>query len=145
MADIFISYARADRPVIEALSAVLENAGHTVWWDRQIRGGSAYARDIESELKAARIVLVAWSDASRASDWVKDEAAVARDQGKLLPIRLDGGDQPLGFRQYQSIDLDGWRGEADAEPVRMLLTEIAERLGAPAPQTTCAVSWVITA
>ena len=133
MADIFISYARADHAAVESLSSMLEASGHTVWWDRHIRGGSAFAKNIEHELQAARIVIVAWSEASNQSDWVKDEAALARDKGKLLPIRLDKADQPLGFRQYQTIDFASWKGDTNAAPAKMLLSTVAERLGAPAP------------
>ena len=43
MADIFISYARGDREQIATLSAALEQQGWSVWWDRHIDGGSAFA------------------------------------------------------------------------------------------------------
>lgn len=79
LADIFISYARPDRNKIAPLSAALEQAGWTVWWDRHIDGGAAFARAIEMELEASRAVVVAWSQAAVQSDWVKDEAAAARD------------------------------------------------------------------
>jgi TolB-like protein/Tfp pilus assembly protein PilF len=41
---------------------------------------------------------------------VQDEAAEGRDTGKLIPIMLDGNRPPLGFRQFQTIDLSRWRG-----------------------------------
>ena len=43
LADIFISYARGDRERIADLSAALEQHGWSVWWDRHIDGGSAFA------------------------------------------------------------------------------------------------------
>ena len=61
MAHLFISYSREDRPVIEKLAAALEEAGHSVWWDRHIRGGAAFAKDIEAQLEKADAVIVAWS------------------------------------------------------------------------------------
>ena len=64
MADIFISYARGDRERIATLSAALEQQGWSVWWDRHIDGGSAFAQAIESELQASRAVVVAWSKAA---------------------------------------------------------------------------------
>lgn len=133
MADVFISYARADQPKAAAIAARLEAAGHGVWWDRNIRGGAAYAADIERELRDARIVVVLWSAAACQSDWVKDEAVFARERHIILPISLDGVEQPLGFRQYQALDFSGWRGAPDAEPVDALLRAVAERLNAPAP------------
>ena len=80
MADIFIGYARRDRATIEQLAAALVAAGHSVWWDRLIIGGSEFSKDIERELNAARAVVLAWSRHAGESPWVKDEAAVARDQ-----------------------------------------------------------------
>ncbi len=107
MADIFISYARPDRDRIEAISNRLEAAGYTVWWDRQIIGGEDFYQAIERELEAAKVVLVAWSEHSAQSRWVKDEASVAAESGKIVSLHLDGGEPPLGFKQYHSLDFSG--------------------------------------
>lgn len=139
MADIFISYARSDRGRIATLSAVLEQQGWSVWWDRHIDGGSAFAQAIESELHASRAVVVAWSGAALQSDWVKDEAAAARDQGKLVPVSLDGSVPPLGFRQYHVIDLSGWNGEPSAPALSDLQRSLAAKLGGTAPEPDATV------
>lgn len=128
MADIFISYARADREVVAALSAALEQSGRSVWWDRHIDGGSAFAQAIETELGAAQAVIVVWSQAALKSDWVKDEAAAARDQGKLVPVSLDGSVAPLGFRQYHAIDLSAWGGDSASPAFGDLLRSLEARL-----------------
>ncbi len=133
MAHIFISYARADRPTIEKLASVLESAGHSVWWDRHIRGGAAFAKDIEAQLQKADAIVVAWSAAANESDWVKDEAVFARDKGVLIPICLDAAEAPLGFRQYQTLEFEKWRGDAEASAVQSLLGAIADLSGAERP------------
>ncbi len=133
MAHIFISYARGDRPTIEKLAAVLENAGHSVWWDRHIRGGASFAKDIESQLQKADAVVVVWSSAANESDWVKDEAVFGRDKGVLLPIRLDAAEAPLGFRQYQTLDFGKWRGDAKALEIEALLSAIDDLNETPRP------------
>jgi adenylate cyclase len=130
MADVFISYARPDQAAAEKLAQLLIGAGHSVWWDRNIEGGAAFAKTIERELNAASVVVVLWSKHACDSDWVTDEAAIARDKGALLPISLDGTAQPIGFRQYQAIDFAGWHGGADEPRVQALLSAIASRLGA---------------
>lgn len=134
MAHLFISYSRTDRSAIEKLSTVLEAAGHSVWWDRHIRGGAAFAKDIESQLQKADAVIVAWSSEANESDWVKDEAVFARDKGKLLPIVLTKCEAPMGFRQYQSVDFSRWKGDPDDEPVQRLLSSIADTTGGAAPE-----------
>ena len=133
MAKLFISYSRNDREVIEKLATLLEAAGHTVWWDRHIKAGAVYEKDIEKALHDADRVIVAWSPNSVDSGWVKDEASYGRDKNKLTPICLKGGAAPLGFRQYQVIEFDTWDGDAKAAPFRELLSAIGDPSAPHAP------------
>jgi tetratricopeptide (TPR) repeat protein len=105
MTKVFLSYDRDDQPAARKIAAALEKAGHQVWWDRNIRGGSEFADEIERALADAEAVVVLWSECSIHSAWVRDEAAAGRDSGRLIPVRIDGCAPPLGFRQYHTIDL----------------------------------------
>jgi len=134
MAQLFISYSRTDRETIEKLSAVLEAVGHSVWWDRHIRGGASFSKDIETQLEKADVVIVGWSSTANKSDWVKDEAVYARDKGKLIPICLTLCEAPMGFRQYQMLDFAKWKGDPASEPVHDLLSAIAEISHSAAPE-----------
>ena len=58
MADIFISYASADRERARQLAAVLASQGWSVWWDRTIPPGRTFDQVIEQALQAARCVVV---------------------------------------------------------------------------------------
>jgi tetratricopeptide (TPR) repeat protein len=107
---VFLSYAREDAGKARPIALALEKAGHTVWWDPHVRGGAQFSKVIEKALKAADAVVVLWSEHSVESPWVRDEAAVGRDSGRLVPVSLDGTEPPLGFRQFQTIDLSGWSG-----------------------------------
>lgn len=124
MADIFISYAREDREAVEKLAGLIEAAGLSCWWDRQLAAGARYREKTEIELNAAKAVLVVWTKHSVGSHWVADEATAAVEAGKLAPISLDGALPPLGFRQFQVIDFTGWKGAADG-PVKELLAALA--------------------
>ena len=110
MADIFISYARADRDKIEKLAAALEGEGYTVWWDRHIESGAEFSADIERELEAAKAVIVCWSQEGAKSLWVKDEATIAHRAGKLKTISLDGTEPPIGYMQFHSHGMSSWKG-----------------------------------
>jgi len=138
MADVFIGYARLDRETVEKLASAIEAAGYTVWWDRQLIAGAEFSRDIERELEAAKAVVIAWSSHANASPWVKDEAAVARDQAKLVPVSLDREPPPMGFRQYQAIDFSQWKGQAGGPAVDDLLRALQARMSGnePAPSLT---------
>ena len=121
---VFLSYARADRPTVTKLAAVLERGGFDLWWDALIEGGASFARRIETALEKADAVVVAWSAASVDSDWVRDEASHGRDSARLVPISLDGTPPPLGFRQYHFIDFSKWNGGAGAREVTELFAAI---------------------
>lgn len=105
MGHIFLSYAREDLDRARTVAAALQKAGLSVWWDRQISGGSEYSREIEQALKSAEAVVVLWSSSSVDSPWVRDEAAKGRDSDRLIPATLDGTEPPLGFGQLHTIDL----------------------------------------
>ena len=129
MAGIFLSYAREDRACVKVLTRVLE-AEHEVWWDRYIDSGEDFAAEIEAALDKADIVLVAWSKQSVKSRWVRDEASVGGDTGRLVPVSIDGSQAPMGFRQFQTLDLTGWKGANRDERTAELLRAIARRLEA---------------
>jgi hypothetical protein len=108
LADVFISYARLDRPSVERLADYLTRRGLSVWWDRELTTGSRLRAAIEQELTSAKCVVVVWSVHSVNSHWVIDEAQVGEKRGVLFPIRISDVDPPLGLRQLHTIDLSGW-------------------------------------
>jgi TolB-like protein len=124
MADVFISYAREDRDHIDRLAVQLEQAGLICWWDKQLAAGDRYLSRTETELDAAKAVLVVWTRHSVGSAWVTDEAGVGRENGRLVPISLDGSLPPLGFRQFQVQDFAPWI-TGDLAPLRELVTTIS--------------------
>lgn len=142
MASVFLSYDRDDAPRAKSLSAALEKAGHNVWWDRQIQGGAQYSKEIERALQNADAVVVLWSRNSVESAWVRDEAAAGRDSGRLVPVALDSTPPPMGFRQYQTIDLSKWRGrgrpaglQTVIKAIRALGGDGTGNIGAITPET----------
>jgi adenylate cyclase len=120
VARVFLSYAREDSDAAKELADAVGRAGHEVWWDQQIQGGSRFSRAIDQALKDAEAVVVLWSDTSVESAWVQDEAAEGRDSGRLVPVLLDRCKAPLGFRQFQSVDMSRWRGGEGAELTALL-------------------------
>ena len=102
---IFVSYARPDEKAARAVIKLLEDAGFKVWWDGLIPGGERFGSRINEALEAAKAVLVLWSKSATESHWVQDEASLGRDRHCLVPLSLDGTQPPLGFRQFQWIDI----------------------------------------
>jgi hypothetical protein len=133
---VFLSYAREDVEAAQALAEALAADGHRVWWDRSLGGGMDFAAEIERQLAAARVVLVLWSGASVKSGFVRDESTRARDNGKLLPVRIDDVALPLGFGSLHTLDLIDWDGDADDDACQALRDEVRRQLSseARAPQ-----------
>lgn len=110
MSEVFISYARQDEAAARRVMAALQAAGFTVWWDAELPAHRAYSEVIESRLRDAEAVVVLWSKAAAASQWVRAEADFARSAGKLVQAQLDGNLPPMPFNQIQCANLKSWRG-----------------------------------
>ena len=139
MASLFLSYDRDHASIARVIATALEKAGHSVWWDRRIGGGTEYAQEIEQALDNADVVIVLWTSSSIASPWVRDEAGAGRDKGRLVPLSLEGTPPPIGFRQFQSIDLGTWRGRGRVPRLQDILAAIERQLkepGIPTPVGT---------
>lgn len=109
MADVFISYAKADQQSAARAAKALQAQGFEVWWDVDLPAHRAYSDVIEKNLEEARAVVVLWSKTAAKSQWVRAEADFARNAGKLVQATLDGSIPPLPFNQIQCADLKGWR------------------------------------
>ncbi|WP_395645599.1 TIR domain-containing protein [Terricaulis sp.] len=128
MADVFLSYASEDRDRVRPLAEALQARGFNVWWDRQLGAGEDYTVVIDRELRAARAVIVVWTQGSALSTYVRDEAGRARDQGRLVPVLLDRVDIPLGFGAFQAEDFTRWNGGANAPQMQILEEALRAKL-----------------
>jgi hypothetical protein len=102
-----------------------------VWWDhRNLRGSQRFRHVIEEAISTARVVIVVWSKTSTESRWVWDEATVALEK-KLVSLRIDMADPPMGFRSIHTVDLSSWTGQTEAEPFERLVEDLGHYLGPP--------------
>ena len=121
MADIFLSYSRSDLARARQFEQALEACGWSVFWDRELLPGEGFRHAIENELRQARCVIVLWSKTSIESEWVIDEAESGKQNGRLVSVRIDDIEMPLGLRQLQAANLMDWRGDGE-HPEFQLLT-----------------------
>lgn len=131
-ASVFLSYARSDLDRARPVIALLESAGFDVWWDGRLEGGENYLATTETALESADCVVVLWSQTSVASSWVRDEAQRGRERGCLVPLSLDGTMAPLGFRQFQLLDISDWQGARGAPEADRILAAVRTKAGTPA-------------
>src|SRR5437868_10539353 len=113
MPDVFLSYKREDAASVRTLVAALRQAGLDVWWDEDIPASAPWEATIERALADAKAVIVCWSPASVASENVRSEARVAREDGRLIQVFVKPSTPPLFFGERQGVDLSKWRGNAD--------------------------------
>lgn len=109
--DIFLSYARRDRPTARVIADGLVSEGLTVWWDASLHSGETFDEVIERNLKEARAVVVLWSPASVASRWVRAEATLADRRNKLVPAIIEACDRPIIFELTHTAELSAWKGD----------------------------------
>jgi hypothetical protein len=129
MSDIFVSYAREDWERVRPLVKALTTLGMLVWWDYRIPAGKSFDEVIVQALDEARCVLVVWSEKSVKSHWVKEEAEVGRKRGKLVPVRIDNVEPPMGFGRIHAADLSRWQGERQDEVFQQLIADLKQILG----------------
>ena len=97
------------RPLVR----LLETGGWDVFWDRTIPPGETWHSSIGRNLDQANCIMVAWSEHSIGSDWVREEADEGKRRRILIPLLIDDVLPPLGHRSVQASDLIGWDGDPE--------------------------------
>lgn len=131
MSDVFVSYKAEDRRRVRPLVEALEADGYSVWWDEQIGGGATWRHAIETELNAAKSVIVAWSKRSVGPDgtFVQDEATRAQQRRVYVPVLIDKVHLPLGFGEMQALPLSGWKGDRSDPHYQAVLAAVRRIVG----------------
>jgi hypothetical protein len=111
MADVFISYRKADRAKAEALAKALKVENLDVWWDTALETGQTFDEKIQAVLQEAKAVIVVWSRESVKSDWVRAESSIGRERGILVPVMIQSVNIPVPFNLLHTADLIGWNGD----------------------------------
>jgi adenylate cyclase len=135
MSDIFVSYARSTEEQARKVEAALRDSGYAVWRDAELPAHRSYAEVIEERLRAAKAVVVLWSEEAVKSHWVRAEADTAREAGTLVQASVDSTAPPMPFNQIQYATLVGWSGESDHSGWKTVVGSVAALVekGGPAP------------
>ncbi|BCW87989.1 hypothetical protein sos41_11260 [Alphaproteobacteria bacterium SO-S41] len=141
MADVFISYKRRLRPVVEHLAAALRDRGVSVWFDARLEPGDGFSDEISREVRSAACVLVGWSNDAFAhggdtNAWVRGEATIGRERGTLVSVQLEPTDFDPPWNMMHHESLVGWAtaqgvGAADDPRWRKVLDAVGRKIGRP--------------
>ncbi len=107
--EIFISYAKEDRALTEALAAKLAAKGHRVWFDADLSPGQNFPALIMGKIDNSKAAIVIWTRTSVGKQWVYAEAERAHKLGKLIPVKVNSLDYhsiPLPFGTLQTCSVN---------------------------------------
>jgi hypothetical protein len=123
VADVFLSFDRADSRAAFALSAVLDRSGFSSTTEMEIPAGAWRDHALEGALQQACCVLVLWSKRSRLNTRICNQAAFAEQCGRYLPVLLERCQPPLALLHVQAAELVDERAHAQG------LARLMDRVG----------------
>ena len=132
MSDVFISYSRDNQEVVRRLAEAVKALGYDVWWDDQLPPHLAYGDVISQKVGGAKAAIVVWSANAAASEWVRAEADMARNQKKLIQTTIDGAEPPMPFNQLHYVSLADWHGDHHHPGWTKVRESLAALAGPPA-------------
>ncbi len=138
MSDIFICYSKTDASIANQLVEHLQKEGWSVFIDRKTPVGRRWHREIETELRAAKAVVVLWSEKSCESDYVLDEAEHGKRKDILFPAFIESVEYPYGFGRIQAANLIDWGNNAEHAGLTELLDSLRQHLNDHALESTVA-------
>jgi len=86
--DVFISYCKEEIELTKQLARILDDKGFSVWWDNGLLSGDDFTSIIEERLQQCKAAIVIWTPASVKRRFVRAEAKIADEMGKLVPVRV---------------------------------------------------------
>ena len=129
---VFLSYHHTtlDEGIAEFLFRALSSEGFEVFFDRELRVGETWSKEIQGQLEDSGAVIVLLSRESAARPMVQREVSTAfeisdRRPMEILPVRIAGAEIPaklarLGRVQYRAWDV--------GEELSALAADLAEAL-----------------
>ncbi len=133
MNEVFVAHSRDDRAAVRPIIKAMRVAGLSVWHPDKLPFGANFAARQQTALDKALCVVVIWSKAATASQWVQEgiKASIrAWSSNRLLLVALDDTPLPVGLRDLATIALQS--GSTDAtknlvERARLIVRQRSDR------------------
>lgn len=113
---VFLSYAHADKALIQQMAHILESIGLTPLWDIDINPGKPFANEIKELIARSHLFIPVLTPQSNTRPWVHQETGFA--------IALNIPVLPISIGQTPSEMIS----DIQAIPVQEDLSDLAERL-----------------
>jgi len=89
-----------------------------------------FSHVIENEIKKTKCVLVLWSNHSKQSRYVVDEAIRGAEKKVLLQAKIDKMDSPpVGFGAFHLFNLVGWSATKESSDMERIIKGITQLTG----------------
>lgn len=121
MPDVFISYKREDHVRVDRLAGILRDLGADVWHDAALSAGLAWQDRIEGIARAARAIVVCWTDAAAGSSWIQSESKIGLGRGVLVPAKFAPCEVPAELQALHFADLSDWTDGCDHKGLLQLV------------------------
>ena len=133
MIDVFISYSRSPRSVVEPIKYKLDALGLSCFFDmHQIDGGAVFPDVIDKALRNSKVVLCCWSPEYFGGQWSMIECRDAIARGIIVPVAIKRFEQfapPADLRQINWFDLVDWNGDDNHEEWVRTLRNLSRFVG----------------
>ena len=118
MADVFISYKRADREKAAALAKALKRERLSVWWDTHLSTGDDWLRKLVREIDEAKCLIGVWTSncvdadgffqhSESGHNFIRIEHERAGTK-KVIGALLDRNAMPILYADRQCAQLSDW-------------------------------------
>src|SRR4051812_48075821 len=131
MADIFLSYARADKDAAAALARDFKEAGLNVFWDMEsIKAGDEWQSRIQETLPKCQAVIYLATEESLHSKSVNNEIGMALSSKVIVVPVLIGitpAQLPSMVQKFQGVVISDWTSQEALREISKLVREQARR------------------
>lgn len=141
---LFISYAPNDRPRIEELANLLNEAGHEAWIDHALTAGQRWETELREQVEECDALVYGLSREALKSEWSKREFRLAKKaKMPIFPVIINANvkaDIPSDVKPYPLTDCSE---DVNSDSVAGLLAElsnIADTVAAKGERKTSSVS-----
>jgi hypothetical protein len=109
MPNISLSYSRNSEAIVKSLTRDVEELGHAVWFDQDLKGGQTWWDNILATIRSCDVFMFALDEKALNSIACKRECQYAADLGKpILPVLVAEGVStnllPPTLSQIQFVD-----------------------------------------
>lgn len=104
--DVFVSYCRADKYLVEPVVQLVAIGRKRVFWDAAgLQPGDRWKPNLLTALHNSKMLVLLWCCHSARSQWVERETALAHESGKpIIPVLLCSFPTIRPVSEYQWID-----------------------------------------